>query len=120
MNLTITPWLLRTLLVTVIALLIIGIAEAVVFPFQYGPVAVLVPFLAVGGLVLTFGALLPRIDAVVAKVTHRRRVTPYSALAETARIQAGSLEQALPGLAEVLAASTGTGRAGVWLAVEDH
>jgi hypothetical protein len=120
MNWTIVPWLLRASLITGLALLIIGIAEAIVFPFKYGPVAVLVPFLAVGALVLAFGALLPRIDAFVAQLTRDRQITPYSALAETARIQAGSLEQALPGLAEVLAGSTGARRASVWLAVEDH
>ncbi len=120
MNRTIVTWLLRASLITGIAVVIIGIAEAIVFPFGYGPVAVLAPFLAVGALVLAFGALLPRINAFVARLTRDRQVTPDFVLAETARIQAGPLEQALPELAEVLAGSTGARRAGVWLAVEDH
>ena len=120
MNWTIIPWLLRASLITGIALLTIAIAEAIVFPFGYGPVAVLVPFLTVGALVLAFGALLPRIDAFVAHLTRDRQITPYSALAETARVQAGPLDRALLGLAEVLAVSTGARRAAVWLAVEDH
>ncbi len=56
--------------------------------------------------------MLPRIDALVGRLTHHREVTPYSALAEAAaRIRAGSLEQALPGLAQVLADGTGATRA---------
>jgi hypothetical protein len=48
-------------------------------------------------------------------------VSPYSALAEAARrIQAGSLEQVLPGLAQVLAAGTAADRAVIWLAVGDR
>lgn len=120
MSLPIISWLLRVLLVTGIAIVIVGVAEAVVFPFGYGPVAVLVPFLAVGALVIAFGVLLPRIDALVARLTHRRPLTPYSALAEAARIQAGPVDLALPGLAELLAGCTGAHRAGVWLAVDDH
>lgn len=120
MSRSIIPWLLRALLVTGIAVVIIGAAEAVVFPFGYGPVAVLVPFLAVGALVIAFGVLLPRIDALIARLTRRRQLTPYSALAEAARIQAGPVGRALPGLAELLAGSTGAHRAGVWLAVDDH
>ncbi len=58
------------------------------------------------------GVVLPRIDQLVERLTHHREVTPYSALAEAAaRIRAGSLEQALPGLAQVLADGTGATRA---------
>jgi hypothetical protein len=78
MSRPVIPLLLRGLLVTGIAVVTIGAAEAIVFPFRYGPVAVLVPFLAVGALVVAFGGLLPRIDAVVARLTRRRQLTPYA------------------------------------------
>jgi signal transduction histidine kinase len=60
-------------------------------------------------------ALLPRFlpDPVA-----RDGATRYAALAEAARRgQSGSLEQALPGLARVVAEGTGASRAVVWLAV---
>jgi hypothetical protein len=69
-------------------------------------------------------AALPYVLAVVDKLVHRlardSTTTPYSALAEAAaRIRGGSLEQALPGLARVLAEGTDAQRAELWLAVED-
>ncbi|HEY4422326.1 MAG TPA: hypothetical protein VGN22_22600, partial [Pseudonocardia sp.] len=83
--------------------------------------AVLLPFLAVGVCAVGLGFVLPRVDAAVGRLTHHREVTPYSALAAAAaRIRAGSLEQALPGLAQVLADGTGATRAVVWLAVGDR
>lgn len=60
------------------------------------------------------------VDGLVERVTRQREVTPYAALAETARrLQTGSLDEALPGLARVLADGTGAARASVWLAVGD-
>jgi hypothetical protein len=83
--------------------------------------AVLLPFVAVGVCAVGLGFVLPRVDAAVGRLTHHREVTPYSALAAAAaRIRAGSLEQALPGLAQVLADGTGATRAVVWLAVGDR
>jgi signal transduction histidine kinase len=83
--------------------------------------AVLLPFLAAAVCVIGLGMVRPRVDRLVGRLTHQGEVTPYSALAAAAtRIRAGSLEQALPGLAEVLAGGTGARRAVVWLAVDDH
>jgi hypothetical protein len=63
---------------------------------------------------------LPRIDRLAQGVTHHPMTTPYSALAKTAaRIRVGSVEQALPGLAEVLADGTRAQCAVIWLAVEE-
>jgi hypothetical protein len=83
-------------------------------------VAVLLPFMAAAVSAAGLALALPRIDRVVNGLPHRPSATPYSALAQAAaRIQAGSLDQALPGLARVLAEGTGAARAVVWLAVED-
>ena len=49
--------------------------------FGYGPIVVLLPFVAMGVVALGLGVVLPRIDAVVERLTHHREVTPYSALA---------------------------------------
>jgi hypothetical protein len=79
----------------------------------------LLPFLAAG--VAAAGLVVAReqIDRLVRGITHHRLTTPYSVLAQTtARVGAGSLEQALPGLAQVLAEGTGAQRAVVWLVVE--
>jgi hypothetical protein len=62
-----------------------------------------------------------RVDALVHRLTRHRLTTPYSVLAQTtARVGAGSLEQALPGLAQVLAEGTGAQRSAVWLVVGDR
>ncbi|GEL20530.1 hypothetical protein PA7_43670 [Pseudonocardia asaccharolytica DSM 44247 = NBRC 16224] len=72
---------------------------------------------AAGGL----GLVLPHIDRLVGQLTQHRQTTPYSALAAAAaRIRAGTLAEALPGLAEVLAEGTGAQRAVLWLAVSDR
>jgi hypothetical protein len=81
----------------------------------------LLPFLAAG--IAAAGLVVAReqIDRLVRRITHHRLTTPYSVLAQTtARVGAGSLEQALPGLAQVLAEGTGAQRAVVWLVVEDR
>jgi hypothetical protein len=79
----------------------------------------LVPFLAAG--IAAAGIVVTRepVDRLVRALTQYRLTTPYSVLAQTtARVGAGSLEQALPGLAQVLAEGTGAQRAALWLAVE--
>ena len=87
----------------------------------HGPLEILVPFVAAGLAAVGLGAAQPRIDRLVERLTHHREVTPYSSLAAAAaRIRAGALEQALPGLAQVLADGTGAVRAVVWLAVGDR
>jgi hypothetical protein len=86
-----------------------------------GPLEILMPFAAMVLAAVGLGAVQPRIDRIVERLTHYREVTPYSSLAAAAtRIRAGALEQALPGLAQVLADGTGASRAVVWLAVGDR
>jgi hypothetical protein len=81
----------------------------------------LLPFVAAGVAAVGMVVGRERIDALVHRFTHHRLTTPYSVLAQTtARVGAGSLEQALPGLAQVLAEGTGAQRAAVWLVVEDR
>jgi signal transduction histidine kinase len=86
-----------------------------------GPPAVLLPFLAA---VLAAAVIVwarEPLDRFVGGLTGHRFTTPYAVLAETtARVNAGSLDQALPGLAQVLAEGTGAQRAAVWLTVEDR
>ena len=111
--------LLRLLLVAcwagaVFALVVLAL-EPLVSPSQQ----VLLPFvaaaLAAAGLVVARDP----IDRLVRRLTHHRLTTRYSVLAQTtARVGAGSLEHALPGLAQVLAEGTGAQRAALWLAVE--
>jgi signal transduction histidine kinase len=122
MNRTIAATLLRVLLVGCgVAVVLLLVAEGSVLAFGYGPIVVLLPFAAMGLVALGLGVVLPRIDALVGQLTHHREVTPYSALASAAaRIRAGSLEQALPGLAQIVADGTGASQAAVWLAVGDR
>ncbi len=114
--------MLRVLLVAcgVAVVLVVGV-QGGSYALGPGPLAVLLPFVAIAAAAVGLGAVLPRIDRIVERLTHHREITPYSALAAAAaRTRAGSLEQALPGLAQVLADGTGATRAAVWLAVGDH
>jgi hypothetical protein len=80
---------------------------------------VLLPFLAAALSAAGLALALPQIDRWAHGLTHSPMTTPYSALARTtARLQAGSLDDALPDLARVLAEGTGAARAVIWLAVE--
>ena len=81
----------------------------------------LLPFVAAGVAAAGMVAFREPIDRLVRGLTHHRLTTPYSVLAQTtARVGAGSLQQALPGLAQVLAEGTGAQRAALWLAVGDR
>jgi hypothetical protein len=109
-------------------LLVAGFAAIVFFALVDGlggmmspnEAGVLMPFVATAACVASFTLLLPLVDKLVKRVTQDAPTTPYAALAEAAvRIRAGSLDQALPGLASVLAHGSGARRAEVWLAVED-
>ena len=119
MNRALAARLFRLLLVaswtgTVFAVVVLGL-DRVVGDGQ----RVLLPFVA--AVVAAVGVVAARepLDRLVRRVTHHRLTTPYSVLAQTtARVGAGSLEQALPGLAQVLAEGTGAQRAVVWLVVE--
>ncbi|HLU59293.1 MAG TPA: hypothetical protein VKZ81_27850 [Pseudonocardia sp.] len=86
----------------------------------HGPLEILIPFVAVVLAAIGLGAVQPRIDRVVERITHHREVTPYSSLAAAAaRVREGALEEALPGLAQVIADGTGATKAVVWLVVGD-
>jgi hypothetical protein len=79
------------------------------------------PFVAVAFAAVGLFLVWPVLERTVARVAGERLASPYSALAEAARrIQAGSLDQVLPGLAQVLAEGTGAVRAAVWLTVGDR
>ena len=80
----------------------------------------LLPFVAAAMSVAVLAIASPHIDRLVQGVAHHPTTTPYSALADAAaRIQTGSVEQALPDLARVLAEGTQAQSAVIWLAVED-
>jgi signal transduction histidine kinase len=119
---TIVARLLRALLIACgVAAVLVVVVDWVALAFGTGPLEVLLPFVAVTLAAVGLGVVLPRIDHLVERLTHYRVVTPYSSLAAAAaRIRAGALEQALPGLAQVLADGTGATRAVVWLAVGDR
>jgi signal transduction histidine kinase len=113
---------LRWLLVTCgVAALLVAVVQGVGGAVDSGQLAVLLPFAAVALAAAALWRVLPELDRLVARVVPHGPVTPESALAEAARrIRAGSLEEILPGLAEVMAAGTGARQAAIWLVVEDH
>ena len=81
----------------------------------------LLPFIAAGTAAAGMVVARRPVDRLVRRLTHHRLTTPYSVLARTtARVGAGSLEEALPGLAQVLAEGTDAQRAVVWLVVDDR
>jgi hypothetical protein len=109
--LLVAGWTGAVFLVLVVAL------DGVVGPGQ----RLLLPFVAAGVAAAGMVAARRPIDRLVRVITHHRLTTPYSVLAQTtARVGAGSLEEALPGLAQVIAEGTGAQRAVVWLAVDDR
>lgn len=122
MNRTIVARGLRGLLVACcVALVLVVAVDGAGLGLGSDQLTVLLPFVAVTLAAVGLGLVLPRIDRTVARLTQHREVTPYSALAEAAaRIRAGSLEQALPGLAQILAGGTGATRAVLWLVVGDR
>jgi len=80
--------------------------------------AVTLPFVAVALAVAGLGALSPYTRRWMRRLSHDTSASPYSVLAEAAaRIRAVSLDEALPGLARVLAHGTGAAYAEIWLAV---
>lgn len=111
-------------------LLLVASVVAVVFSLvvvtlrdvlRVGELAILLPVAAAGICVAGLPTLLRLIDRTLRLVAHDVGRTRYSALAETAaRVRAGSLDQAMPGLARVLAEGTGAARAVIWLAVGDR
>lgn len=111
--------LLRLLLVACWAGAVFAVVALAFEPLVSPSQQVLLPFVAAA--VAAEGLVLARdpIDRLVRRLTHHRFLTRYSVLAQTtARVGAGSLEQALPGLAQVLAEGTDAQRAALWLAVE--
>lgn len=122
MNRSFAARLLReALLAGAVFALLVLVAGAADLLNASAPVVVALPFAAVA----VVAAVLPRLRvaaaSIVERITHYREVTPYSALADAAqRLRSPSLEEALPGLARVLADGTGARRAAVWLAVGDR
>ena len=116
------PAVLRALLVAAgVAAVLVAVVHAgnrVIAPRQ---LRVILPFLAVALATVALFLVWSSLGRVVTRVAGLGVVSPYSALSEAARrIQAGSLEQVLPGLAQVLAAGTAADRAVIWLAVGDR
>jgi signal transduction histidine kinase len=119
----------RTIAVRILRQLLVACAVAVVFSMvvgtlgailQPGELTILLPMAAATISVVALPQLLRAIDKLLPLVAHDAGKTPYSALAETAaRVRAGSLDQAMPGLARVLAEGTGAQRAVLWLAVRE-
>ena len=112
----------RALLVAVgvaaVILVVVHVGTRMVTPRQ---LQVMLPFLAVALAAIALFLVWSSLGRVVTRVAGLGVVSPYSALAEAARrIQTGSLEQVLPGLAQVLATGTGADRAVIWLAVGDR
>jgi hypothetical protein len=126
MNRTIVAQLARPLLISIcvaaVLICVVRIGSEVLRKSPVlGPFAVLLPFVAAAVCVVGLGVLRPRIDRLIGHLTHHREVSPYSALAAAAtQMRAASLEEALPGLAKVLADGTGASRTAVWLAVGDQ
>ena len=121
MNRALVARLVRLLLVAgwtgLVWLLLVIVLDGVVGDGQ----RLLLPFVAAGVAATGMVAAREPIDRLVRRLTHHRLTTPYSVLAQTtARVGAGSLEEALPGLAQVLAEGTGAQRAVVWLVVDDR
>jgi len=105
-------------------LLAAGVAAIVLLVVQGGRLAggavpaVVPPFLA--GAVAAVGLHLALPRTLPARAG-RGSAGQYPALAEAARrMQSGTLEEVLPGLAQVVAEGTGAARAEVWLAVGDR
>src|SRR5919107_875233 len=110
--------LLVALGVAALLLAVVYVGNSVVAPRQ---LRVVLPFLAVALATVALFLVWYSLGRVVTRVSGLGVVSPYSALAEAARrIQAGSLEEVLPGLAQVLATGTGADRAVIWLAVGDR
>jgi hypothetical protein len=104
--------------VVVLLVAVVHGGHALIGPQQ---LRVMLPFLAVGLATVAMFLARPFVERTVARLTGRSPLSPYSALAEAARrIQAGSLDQVLPGLAQVLAEGTAAVSAAVWLVVEDR
>jgi len=117
-----TAAVLRALLVAMgvaaVILVVVDVGNRMITPPQ---LRVMLPFLAVALATIALFLVWSSLGRVVTRVAGLGVVSPYSALAEAARrIQTGSLEQVLPGLAQVLAAGTGADRAVIWLAVGDR
>ncbi len=120
MNRTVVAWPARALLVSVVVAVVLVVVTVPVGFTGSAVGALLAPFVAVGVAVAVLGLAAPRLDRLVRRLVPHPVTTPYSALADTAaRVRDGTLEDALPGLAQVLGEGTGAQRAAVWLVVED-
>ncbi|WP_213005976.1 hypothetical protein [Paractinoplanes toevensis] len=85
------------------------------------PVALVLPFAVIAGATVLLTRLRKAVVTAAERITRRRVVTPYSALAEAVRhLRSPSLREALPGLAKALADGTGAQRSTIWLADGDR
>jgi signal transduction histidine kinase len=104
--------------VAVILVAVVHAGHRVIEPRQ---LRLMLPFLAAAFATVVLFRAWASVDRVVARVAGQGSVSPYWALAEAARrIQAGSLGEVLPGLAQVVTAGTAADRATIWLAVGDR
>lgn len=111
----------RPLAVAAGVLAVFVLVAALAGPAGTGQAGALLPFAAAAVAGAGTAVVLPRLDRWARRRDPRHSGTPYSALARAAaRIRAGSLPAALPGLAEVAAEGTGARRAVVWLVVGDR
>jgi len=121
MNRAIVAGAARLLLVTAWVAAVFAAVVLAPGPARPDTPGLVLPFVAAAICVLGLLPLQHRLDALVGRFARHPATTRYAALAEAAaRVGAGSLEQALPGLARVLAEGTGARRARLWLTVEDE
>ena len=122
MNSTIAGSPLRLLLgACVVAAVFAVIVGGISLVVTSAAVMLMLPFLAAALSAAGLAIALPWIDRLIQPTSHRPASAPYDALADaaTAGIQVGSLEQALAGLAQVIAEGTRAHCAVVWLAIAD-
>ncbi|MEU4245049.1 hypothetical protein [Actinoplanes sp. NPDC026619] len=111
--------LVRTILPAgVTFLLLVAVTAVTGWAGASRPVALALPFAVIAGATVLLTRLRGAVVTIAERITRRREVTPYSALAEAARhLRSPSLLEALPGLARSLADGTGAQRSTIWLAV---
>ncbi len=120
MNRKIVAWPVRTLLGSAVVAVVLVVVTGPVELTGSAVGTLLAPFAAVGVAVAVLGVAAPRMDRLVRRLVPHPVSTAYSALADTAaRVRDGTIEDALPGLAQVLGEGTGAQRAAVWLVVDD-
>ena len=113
---------LRTLLAVVAVLAAFAVPLGLLGPvLGDSPAGLLLPFATAALVTAAAGTVLPRLDRWLRRWNPQLPGSPYSALATAAaRVRAGSLAEALPGLVQVVADGTGARHAALWLVVGDR